>query len=279
MNEGPQSIARSGTLSAAALGYLQQNPLAHELLLGLWEEQPVGHGNAWWVLSQGECVLGVVSFRPPRSIIFSNMSPGAASFLAAAIKRFAPAAYAVHAPAGLTNVLSERLTLGPIERRTQILALWVPPPVRPGDGQLLRVGQTQRGWARQQIQACLVERTGQPVPVSTMKYWERCDTVYRWRNRSGQAVAMVIQNRCHVWGSCLGLVYTLPEHRRSGYAKAMISALCTSLFEQGKVAVFLHADSKDPRASALYAELGFAPVQTLVTWFQNSPKSVWRVPR
>lgn len=269
MKDGSQSIARSGALSAAALGYLQQNPLAHELLLGLWEYQPLGHGNAWWVLSQGECVLGVVSFRPPQSIIFSNMSRGAASSLAAAIRGFTPAVHAVHAPEGLMDVLSEGLTLGPVARRTQIVARGVSPPRWAEDGQLIKIRQTQRAWARQQIHACLTERTGQPARASVIEYWAGCDAVYGWRDRIGQTVAMVIQNRCHVWGCCLGLVYTLPEHRRRGYAKAMVSALCMSLYEQGHAAVFLHVDPNDERASALYAGMGFAPIQALVTWNQR----------
>lgn len=266
MKLGPQNISRSGVLSAAALGYLKQSPLEHELLLGLWEGQPQTHSRAWWVLSEGERVLGVASFRPPISLIFSKMSNVAASLMGGALKAFAPAVRALHAPAELADALTQALELSATRRCRLVLVLSRAPSPFSGSGELSRARVQDRPWIERQIQVCLQEHTGAPARTMAMQYWLDCDDVFLWRNRAQVPVAMAIQNRRHAWGSCLGLVYTLPEHRRRGHAKAMISTLSADLLARGHAAVFLHASQNDDRATALYTGIGFSPVQALVSW-------------
>lgn len=265
MKRGPQKILRSQTLDAAALAYLQQRPLAHELLLGLWEQQPLGHASAWWTVRSGSAVLGLASFRPPTSLIFSKMSDEALRALAVALQPFARGVQAIHAPIEARTLLGELLISGAPEQ-SEVLALTRAPDAGPGGGELLLVSEGERSWVRSQLQACLHEISPRPLQPSTVSYWAQCDMIYLWRNAAGESVALTCQNRRHDWGSCLGLIYTLPEHRQRGYAKAMISRVCAHLFEQGHPAVFLHVQSKEVAARSLYRALGFEVVQGLASW-------------
>ena len=52
-------------------------------------------------------------------------------------------------------------------------------------------------------------------------------------------------------------VYTPPELRRRGYARALVAQLCRALLARGKRAVYLAADRCDAGANALYQQIGF----------------------
>jgi GNAT superfamily N-acetyltransferase len=54
-------------------------------------------------------------------------------------------------------------------------------------------------------------------------------------------------------------VYTLPAYRATGYGAAIVGALCAELTKAGR-RVFLVTDLSNPTSNALYARLGFAPL-------------------
>jgi predicted GNAT family acetyltransferase len=58
----------------------------------------------------------------------------------------------------------------------------------------------------------------------------------------------------------IGLVYTLPQARRRGYAGALVSAVVAQELQSGKARLFLTTDVANPTSNALYARLGFHPV-------------------
>lgn len=263
MSDASQSLTRSGTLSALALAYLRESPVAHELLLGLWEQKPSPHACAWWVLSSNGRVLGVASFRPPTSLIFSRMSIDAARVLAGALRPFAEAVKAVHAPRELELLCGHILGLTAPER-SYVLKLAQVTKGETYRGSLLCASELHRPWVRGMIRACLKERRQSGAASLSLDYWVACKAIYLWRDASGELVALALQNRRHPWGTCLGLIYTKPEHRRRGYAKEMVRQVCARLFRQGHSLVFLHADP-GPRLQ-LYRDLGFEAVQELVSW-------------
>jgi GNAT superfamily N-acetyltransferase len=55
-------------------------------------------------------------------------------------------------------------------------------------------------------------------------------------------------------------VYTRPEFRGRGYGAAIVGALCAELIQAGR-RVFLVTDVANPTSNALYARLGFVPLE------------------
>jgi predicted GNAT family acetyltransferase len=55
-------------------------------------------------------------------------------------------------------------------------------------------------------------------------------------------------------------VYTPPEHRRHGYASALVASLTRKLLDGGRDFVFLYADRKNPTANAIYQRIGYREI-------------------
>ena len=55
-------------------------------------------------------------------------------------------------------------------------------------------------------------------------------------------------------------VYTPPEHRRRGYASALVASLTRELLDGGREFVFLYADRGNPTANAIYQRIGYRQI-------------------
>ena len=60
-------------------------------------------------------------------------------------------------------------------------------------------------------------------------------------------------------------VYTLPPFRAKGYGAALVGALCGDLIREGRQ-LFLVTDLSNPTSNALYARLGFEPLEDFYTF-------------
>lgn len=58
----------------------------------------------------------------------------------------------------------------------------------------------------------------------------------------------------------IGLVYTVREHRRRGYAAALVAAVVREQFAAGRQRLFLTTDVGNATSNAIYARLGFKPL-------------------
>jgi hypothetical protein len=61
-------------------------------------------------------------------------------------------------------------------------------------------------------------------------------------------------------GARVGPVYTPPEHRRRGYATALVADLSRFLLGQGHRACFLYTDLSNPTSNAIYERIGYERV-------------------
>ncbi len=61
-------------------------------------------------------------------------------------------------------------------------------------------------------------------------------------------------------GIRVGPVYTPPEHRRKGYAAALVAQVTQLLLDEGRKTVFLFTDLANPTSNALYYRLGYRGV-------------------
>ncbi len=61
-------------------------------------------------------------------------------------------------------------------------------------------------------------------------------------------------------GMRIGPVYTPPEHRRHGYASALVAAISQRILSFGKRYAFLYTDLANPTSNHIYQAIGFEPV-------------------
>lgn len=62
----------------------------------------------------------------------------------------------------------------------------------------------------------------------------------------------------------IGPVWTVPEHRRHGYAAAVTAHVCAGGLAAGATACTLFADEANPTSNAVYERLGFRPAGRLL---------------
>jgi GNAT superfamily N-acetyltransferase len=55
-------------------------------------------------------------------------------------------------------------------------------------------------------------------------------------------------------------VYTPEEHRRKGYASALVAALSQKLLDSGKRFCFLYTDLANPTSNSIYQKIGYEPL-------------------
>ena len=68
------------------------------------------------------------------------------------------------------------------------------------------------------------------------------------------AVARRLRRTC-----AIGAVYTPPERRGRGYAGSVTAAVSNRVFAEGKTAVCLYTDLRNPMSNRCYAKIGFVP--------------------
>ena len=61
-------------------------------------------------------------------------------------------------------------------------------------------------------------------------------------------------------GVRIGMVYTPPEHRRRGYATALVGALSQRCLADGRSFCCLFTDLANPVSNAIYPKVGYRPV-------------------
>jgi RimJ/RimL family protein N-acetyltransferase len=76
----------------------------------------------------------------------------------------------------------------------------------------------------------------------------------------GKAVSMAAIARKTKGAATINSVFTPPEHRNQGFAGAVTAAASRQIFSQGRSAVCLYTDLRNPASNRCYAKLGFLPI-------------------
>jgi predicted GNAT family acetyltransferase len=81
-------------------------------------------------------------------------------------------------------------------------------------------------------------------------------------------------------GIRVSLVYTPPEHRRRGYASALVAALSQRMLDSGRRFCFLYTDLANPTSNKIYRAIGYEPVcEDEQIFFEARPDAAARAPR
>ena len=83
--------------------------------------------------------------------------------------------------------------------------------------------------------------------------------VFFWED-AGKIVAITVANRPQIKGICLSGVYTLPEERKKGYARALVAEVSKELLRRGYELTNLFTDLSNPTSNKIYQEVGYQPV-------------------
>lgn len=87
----------------------------------------------------------------------------------------------------------------------------------------------------------------------------RSGSLYLWED--GRPVSMAKKTRPTRNGIVLSLVYTPPPYRNKGYASSCVASLSTLLLDEGYRFCSLYTDLSNPTSNAIYAKIGYNPVQ------------------
>lgn len=83
--------------------------------------------------------------------------------------------------------------------------------------------------------------------------------VFLWED-GGKTVAMANVSRPTRNGISINGVYTPPEHRRRGYASAVVAHLSQKMLDEGKKFCVLYTDLANPTSNKIYREIGYREV-------------------
>ena len=86
---------------------------------------------------------------------------------------------------------------------------------------------------------------------------------FLWRNDAGEIVAITSYREMPPYGKIAG-VYTLPEHRRRGYAMNLVHRVTARELEKGLTPI-LYTDADYGASNACYQKLGYAQIGSLCT--------------
>ena len=87
----------------------------------------------------------------------------------------------------------------------------------------------------------------------------RLKRVFFWETTE-QVVGITIANRPQIKGICVSGVYTPPEHRRKGYARALVAEVSREMLSRGFELTNLFTDLANPTSNKIYQEVGYKPV-------------------
>jgi len=217
-------------------------------------------------------VLGCVLRTPPRPLVVTDLPQEAHGPVAADVAEAFGTLPGVIGPEGSAAAFARTWSEGtgsPAEPRVheRLFRLErLEPPDRPASGERRRAGAEDRervvGWVR-----AFVEEThiGGPDPAGTAVGLLERGEILLWEDRGApRSMAAVGARSPHV--ARIGFVYTPSDERGRGYASACVAALTRDLLDDGCESVVLFTDLANPTSNAIYARLGYRPVEDVTEW-------------
>ncbi|MBI3751363.1 MAG: GNAT family N-acetyltransferase [Chloroflexi bacterium] len=133
-------------------------------------------------------------------------------------------------------------------------------------GDRLTVANWLRAFAREALGEAMDD-----APVLADRWAARLGGRAMWLwEVDGQVVSMAGVSGPTPHGIRVGPVYTPPEHRRRGYAGALVAAASQAQLDGGRRFVFLFTDLANPTSNHVYQAIGYEPVADVDQWLFRS---------
>ena len=271
------TVHRSADASVArraAGAFLESRPARHNLVLTLLRERirDPEAGRYWWVTWDGE----VVGFAMQSPLTFHAAvlptDPQAFEVLVDALWSDAPglpgvigeADVAAHFAGGWT----ERAGIGARPDEGQRLyALGEPDPPSGVAGRLAAASVEDLALLRRWVAGFHAD-TAMP-PLGDAGGWLpgylADGGLWVWRH-DGRPVAMARTTPPVAGTSRVGFVYTPPEHRRHGYAAAIVAAISERLRSEGVQRCVLYTQLENPTSNGVYRRIGYRAVAEILRY-------------
>ena len=111
------------------------------------------------------------------------------------------------------------------------------------------------------------EAEGMELPwemcVEKMRGFIELGHLFVWRTESGEIAALASQDDCAPY-SKISTVYTPPQHRRKGFAEAVVRHVCGAIMADGLTPI-LYTDGDYAPSNACYRKIGFRQLAELCT--------------
>lgn len=225
-------------------------------------------------LHDANAVTGVALMTPPYPLLVSPLAPAGVAALEDDVERAFPAGSAVAVPG----------VMGPVETARAFARVWCEPRgLTPRDGFEFVAhtlsDETYEGASRVVAGAMRLARLDDAPWIA--------DGIARFHDEVGvrndepphaRAVRLIEASECAVWvrdgaivsmaalvgrtprGRRIADVYTPPEHRRHGYAEAVVAALSRHVLDRIAKYCFLYTDAANATSSAIYQRIGYREV-------------------
>ncbi len=262
--------------------YLLEHEAEHGLMLSVAFSTLIAPAESYWSLARARDghVVAAALRTMPKVMLSREGAPGAMAALAEDARQ-----------AKFDSIIGPRQSLesfaaafGGTWRSTHRHVLYEcrsvqTPPVAPG--KRFVVSPADRSQIADWIQAFSAEAIGDGATRDAAEALTdrhlRDGSMWLWRvDGAAVACAAAVGHTPH--GIRVNAVYTAPEHRRRGYASALVGSLTRELLAGGRDFVFLYADARNPTANAIYQRIGYrqiAEAGELVLESQRPPHAAW----
>ena len=262
----------------AASPFLLSREAAHNLILGLSTELMAGTSRYpdppyLAVIRHDEAVVAVAFRTPPHPVIVSYVAePDALDLLARDLRTEYGALPGVNGESSDSQAFADiwqKITGQPatLEMGQRIYKLETVIPVADVPGAMRRATQDDFDLLRRWIAEFQVEAVGvKPDNVDyerierTLTEALKFETLGRFLWEHDGPVSLAGFSGPTPNGIRIGPVYTPPEHRRRGYASALVAALSQQLLDEGRKFCFLYTDLANPTSNHVYMNIGYEPV-------------------
>ena len=96
------------------------------------------------------------------------------------------------------------------------------------------------------------------VSIEVIQGWIDAEELFVWDHLGPVSVARPGGGTPN--GMRVGYVYTLPVHRRQGYAAALVAAVSQGVLDRGFSFCVLYTDLSNPTSNSIYQKLGYVPL-------------------
>jgi predicted GNAT family acetyltransferase len=263
-----------------ALPFLLAHEVEHALMLGILgrvvEDPHAFGGDAYLALvAEAGQVVAAASMTPPFNLLLAlTERPEALRLIAEDVRTFPVQPPAVNAPSEIARAFAEQwqaLTGQPfrLERAMRLFRLDAVIPPRPVAGSMRRIAEADRPIIKQWMldfvrDANLTDPMDEARREKIVSRYlamppDGAAGMYVWE-ADGQAVSMTGATPGSPSGMRVNAVYTPAEHRRKGYASALVAAVSQRILDSGSQFASLYTDLANPTSNHIYQEIGYRPV-------------------
>jgi len=258
-------------------GFLGRREAEHNLLFGILDslrrDASISDGPPLLAdVREGDDIVAVAIRTPPRNLVLSECDvPAAVDALVDDLVAAGDALPGALGPVEAIRQFAGRWTVATgqphrrqfSERAFRLMRV-IPPPPPPGQMRLAVAADFRLlvDWLLAFTAEALPEEDNDPVDAErAVSRWlyEGFKRAYLWEV-DGRPVSLAGVGGRTPHGTRVGPVYTPPEHRRRGFAGALVAAASQAQLDEGLEFCFLFTDLANPTSNHVYQAIGYEPV-------------------